>query len=110
MVRRELEQAIEGLRSLPESLTGSSLRPDLWRILERLEYAAFILSIGFGLMDYEPDYSVLEGPVDKDDPSELARLLDRCLEALDRDEPRICYDGVKALVKLLGSLIGRHGK
>jgi len=110
MVRVELERALEELRRIPGDLRGPEVRLDLWRILERLEYAALILSMGFSLMDYNPSYGDLEGLSNRRDPSELAKLLAGCLEALEGDDPKRCYDGVKALVKLLGSLIsGREG-
>ncbi|MEM3607241.1 MAG: hypothetical protein QW238_00060 [Candidatus Bathyarchaeia archaeon] len=106
VIRRELEQALEDLRGLQGSLQGGGPRVDLWRLMERLEYAAFLLSITFGLMDYDPNHGDVEKIADRDELSELVELLTGCLEALERDDPKRCYDGVKALVKIIGSLVG----
>ncbi|MEM2962460.1 MAG: hypothetical protein QXY01_05545 [Candidatus Bathyarchaeia archaeon] len=110
LIKGELEQALEDLKSLQGSLRRGGPRVDLWRPMERLEYAAFLLSITFGLMDYDPNHGDMEKIADGDEPSKLVELLTGCLEALERDDPKRCYDGVKALVKILGSLIGGRGR
>ncbi|MGC8849258.1 MAG: hypothetical protein ACP5QI_02155 [Candidatus Bathyarchaeia archaeon] len=84
-------------------------RANLWRILERLEYAAFLLSISFGLMDYHPNYGDVKKLADSNDPSELVKLLTGCLEALERSDPKRCYGGVKTLVRIFGSMVARRG-
>lgn len=102
-----MEQVLGELRGLSGGLRRDGRNIRWWRLLERLEYAAFLLSIGYGLMDYDPNYDALERDLEGNNPLGLVKLLKAGLEALEAGDPKKCYGNVKVVAKFIASLVGK---
>jgi len=84
---------------------SANMKSPLWRSAAEAEYAAFLLALGGGLLEYSPELEAASAThlTTRETLDYSRRLLDEAAQQLVRDD-RLAYTNIRTAIHLLRSL------